>query len=85
MTEKIGSQLKKLYPDAKFNEIDGVRVDTEKEMIIFRASQNGPYLTVKFEGKSQEKYDVLKRQVNDILHKFSEIDFKSGVNVDSLK
>jgi len=85
VTEKIGSQLKKLYPDAKFNEIDGVRVDTEKEMIIFRASQNGPYLTVKFEGKSQEKYDVLKRQVNDILHKFSEIDFKSGVNVDSLK
>src|SRR3989339_17241 len=58
VTEKIGSQLKKLYPDAKFNEIDGVRVDTEKEMIIFRASQNGPYLTVKFEGKSQEKYDV---------------------------
>lgn len=84
VSEQIGGELKKLYPNAKFNEIDGVRVDTDEEMIIFRASQNGPYLTVKFEGKSQEKYDVLKSQVNEILHKFPEVDFKSGVNVDSL-
>jgi phosphomannomutase len=84
VSEKVGGELKKLYPAAKFNEIDGVRVDTDEEMIIFRASQNGPYLTVKFEAKTQEKYDVLKAQVNDILHKFEEVDFKSGVNVDSL-
>lgn len=84
VSEKIGGELRKLYPDAEFNEIDGVRVDTKEEMIIFRASQNGPYLTVKFEAKSQDKYDVLKKQVNEILHKFEEVDFKSGVNVDSL-
>ncbi len=83
--EKIGSELKKLYPNAKVNEIDGVRIDTAEEMIIFRASQNGPYLTIKFEAKSQNKYDLLKKQVNAILHKFTEIDFKSGVNVSSLE
>jgi len=81
---KIGKALKDLYPKAKFNEIDGVRMDTEKEMMIFRASQNGPYLTVKFEAKTKEKYDLLKKQVNDILHRFKEVDFKSGVNVESL-
>lgn len=84
VSEKIGTELKNFYPEAKYNTIDGVRIDTENEMVIFRASQNGPYLTVKFEGKTQQKYDVLKKQVSDILHKFPEVDFKSGVNVDSL-
>lgn len=84
VTDKIGGEIKKLYPTAKYVEIDGVRMDTEEEMMIVRASQNGPYLTIKFEGKSQEKYDLLKSQVNKILHSLSEIDFKSGVNVDSL-
>lgn len=84
VSEKIGGSIKKLYPDAKYIEIDGVRMDTEKEMLIVRASQNGPYLTVKFEAKSQKMYDTLKEQVSSILHSFKEIDFKSGVNVDSL-
>jgi phosphomannomutase len=84
VSEKIGGELRKLYPDAKYNEIDGVRMDTDQEMMIVRASQNGPYLTVKFEAKTQERYDILKKQVSEILHKFEEVDFKSGVNVDSL-
>ncbi|MCL4364144.1 phosphomannomutase/phosphoglucomutase [Patescibacteria group bacterium] len=84
VSEKIGAELKRLYPKAKYNTIDGVRIDTENEMIIFRASQNGPYLTVKFEAKNQDKFNELKKQVNEILHKFSEVDFKSGVNVSSL-
>ncbi|VVA44143.1 conserved hypothetical protein [Candidatus Roizmanbacteria bacterium] len=85
VTDKIGGEIKKLYPTAKYVEIDGVRMDTEEEMMIVRASQNGPYLTIKFEGKTQEKYDQLKGQVAKILHSIKEVDFKSGVNVDSLK
>jgi phosphomannomutase/phosphoglucomutase len=85
VTNKIGGEIKKLYPTAKYVEIDGVRMDTEEEMMIVRASQNGPYLTIKFEGKSQEKYDQLKEQVAKILHSIKEVDFKSGVNIDSLK
>lgn len=85
VSKKIGGEIKKLYPDAAYVEIDGVRMDTEKEMLIVRASQNGPYLTVKFEGKTQEAYDVLKKQVSTILHTFSEIDFASGVNTKALE
>lgn len=84
VTKKIGGSIKKLYPKAKYIEIDGVRMDTESEMLIVRASQNGPYLTVKFEAKSQNMYDQLKREINEILHSLKEVDFKSGVNVDSL-
>ena len=60
-------------------------MDTEHEMLIIRASQNGPYLTVKFEGKTQQAYDILKAQVNDILHKISEINFVEGVNIKALE
>ena len=31
------------------------------------------------------KYNLLKTQVNKILHSVNEVDFKSGVNVNSLK
>lgn len=85
VSEKIGGEMKALYPNARYVEIDGVRMDTENEMMIVRASQNGPYLTVKFEGKTQEAYDHLKRQVNDILHKYPEVDFSHGVNTAALE
>ncbi len=85
VSEKIGGEIKKLYPKANYVEIDGVRMDTDSEMMIVRASQNGPYLTIKFEGKTQEKYNLLKNQVSKILHGLKEVNFKSGVNVDSLK
>jgi phosphomannomutase / phosphoglucomutase len=84
VSEKIGGEMKKLYPQAKYVEIDGVRMDTDKEMLIVRASQNGPYLTVKFEGKTQEAYDTLKHQVSKILHTFPEVDFTHGVNTGAL-
>ena len=80
----IGNEMKKLYPNAAYVEIDGVRMDTEKEMLIVRASQNGPYITVKFEGKTQTSYNLLKNQIRDILRKYAEIDFKVGVNVTAL-
>ncbi len=85
VSEKIGGEMKKLYSDAAYVEIDGVRMDTKEEMLIVRASQNGPYLTVKFEGKTQEAYNKLKTQVSEILHKFPEVDFAKGVNTKALE
>ncbi|OGG02440.1 hypothetical protein A2Z33_05270 [Candidatus Gottesmanbacteria bacterium RBG_16_52_11] len=85
VTEKIGSAIKKFYPDARYTEIDGVRMDTDDEMLIVRASQNGPYLTVKFEGKTQAAYDNLKKRVNEILKAHGEIDFTVGVNTRALE
>ena len=80
----IGKELKDLYPDAEYIEIDGVRMDTKEEMAIVRASQNGPYITVKFEGKTQEQYDKLKGQIKEILSSHPEVDFSSGVNTHAL-
>jgi phosphomannomutase len=84
VSQKIGGEIKKLYPNASYVEIDGVRMDTQNEMLIVRASQNGPYLGIKFEGKTKESYDVLKKQISDILHAFKEIDFASGSNTTAL-
>jgi len=84
VSKKIGGELKRLYPRAKYIEIDGVRMDTKDEMIIIRASQNGPYITVKFEAKTKEMYDKIKKQISGILHRFKEVDFSYGVNVDAL-
>ncbi|MFH0749550.1 MAG: phosphomannomutase/phosphoglucomutase [Candidatus Gottesmanbacteria bacterium] len=84
VSKRIDAEMKKIYPDATYITIDGVRMDTKEEMMIVRASQNGPYLTVKFEGKTQEAYDKLKQQVSIILHGIPEIDFKSGTNTTAL-
>jgi len=60
---------------------DGVRLDLADGMFVVRYSQNGPYLTVKFEGKVQERYDALKRYICDLLHGFTEIDWQAKINV----
>ena len=33
VTDKIGAEIKKLYPTAEYIEIDGVRMDTEKKCL----------------------------------------------------
>jgi phosphomannomutase/phosphoglucomutase len=81
----IGGDIRKLYPNASYTEIDGVRMDTKEEMLIIRASHNGPYLTVKFEGKTKEAYDLLKGNASRILHSYAEVDFSEGVNTSALE
>lgn len=84
ISQKISKDLKKVFPSAQFVEIDGVRFDTKDEMGVVRASQNGPYLTIKYEARDQKGYDMLRKVISEILHKYSEIDFKDGVNTDAL-
>ena len=82
---KITKKLKSLFgKTASYIDIDGIRADTKDEMVIVRASQNGPYLTVKFEGRTKEKYNELKKKIKSILMKYKEVDFASGVNKDAL-
>jgi len=64
---------------------DGVRLEGSTEMLIIRYSQNGPYLTIKFEAKTQERYNELREYINKILHQYDEVDWKFGVNVESLQ
>lgn len=81
---KIRQEFTQQWPTAKYIDIDGIRMDTTDEMAIVRASQNGPYITVKFEGKTQELYDALKLTLRGILKKYPEIDWSKGVNTHAL-
>ncbi|MFZ2026221.1 MAG: hypothetical protein WAV30_02990, partial [Microgenomates group bacterium] len=65
-------------------EIDGIRMDLPGNMFVIRASQNGPYLTAKFEAKTQDKYDELKQFVARTLKEVSDVDMTKGVNTDAL-
>jgi len=79
----IGPELKKLYPQAEYVEIDGIRLDTPETMATVRASQNGPYLTIKYEAKTQSQYDQLKIELRKILKSHPQIDWSYGVNTDA--
>ena len=84
ITDKLKPEFLKLWPDGKYVEIDGVRVEYQGAMAIVRASQNGPYVTVKFEGKTQAVYDQMKVALKNILSKYPEIDWAKGVNTHGL-
>lgn len=84
VSKTVGDQVKKRYPNAVFTEIDGIRMDLPTSMFVIRASQNGPYLTVKFEAKQQNDYNELKQFIGKLLKSIKEIDMKNGVNTDAL-
>ncbi len=52
-------------------------------MASVRASQNGPYLTIKYEGKTHKQYDRLKVELRKILKAHTQIDWSYGVNLDA--
>ena len=83
ISQKITGDIKKAFPNAQFVTIDGIRFDTKNEMGVVRASQNGPYITVKYEAKDEENFERLRKELSSILHKYPEIDFSKGVNTDA--
>lgn len=89
LMKKIAEKLRQDFPVAEIIDDervgDGVRLEMEDSMFIIRYSQNGPYLTTKFEARTQEKYDELKKYINELLHSYNEVDWSFGVNVESLK
>src|SRR3989339_345284 len=88
LMDKIAEKLRADYPDAEViadeRAGDGVRLDMPDSMFIIRYSQNGPYLTVKFEAEDRNKYDSLKVYINKLLHGYAEVDWGFGVNTESL-
>ena len=62
---------------------DGVRVNGEDMMFVIRYSQNAPYLTVKFEGKTQERYDFLRKYIRELLEGYEEVNWESDINVNT--
>ncbi|MDD4333440.1 MAG: phosphomannomutase/phosphoglucomutase [Patescibacteria group bacterium] len=89
LIDEITKKLKIDWPQAEIIEGesagDGVRLNMEDSMFVVRYSQNGPYLTVKFEANTEEKYRELRDYISKLLHGYLEIDWTFGVNVESLK
>ncbi|MGI5841485.1 MAG: phosphomannomutase/phosphoglucomutase [Patescibacteria group bacterium] len=89
LMDKISQVLKSDYPDAEVIDDeragDGVRLNLADGMFVIRYSQNGPYMTIKFEATNEEKYGELKSYVNKLLHSYSEVDWTFGANLESLE
>lgn len=82
---KLSPILRKDFPEAQVIDDeragDGVRLDLPDSMFVVRYSQNGPYLTVKFEANNEEQYAKLKKYIYKLLHSFEEIDWASKISV----
>ena len=89
LIEKISGVAKNDFPKAEVisdeRAGDGVRLNLEDSMFVIRYSQNGPYLTIKFEAQTKEKYDELKKYLRGLLRTSEEIDWGYGINVESLE
>jgi phosphomannomutase / phosphoglucomutase len=87
---KLAPKLQELYPDAEVisdeRAGDGVRLELSDAMFVVRYSQNGPYLTIKFEARDKDRYEELRQGINKTLHDFPEIDWNSPIsaNVEAL-
>ncbi|OGD79649.1 hypothetical protein A2368_00165 [Candidatus Collierbacteria bacterium RIFOXYB1_FULL_49_13] len=77
---KVTDAFKKKWPQGEYTQIDGVRVDLPDRMAIVRASQNGPYAGVKFEGKTREIYEEMRQTVLEILKEQPEIVWGDPMN-----
>ncbi|KKS92706.1 MAG: Phosphomannomutase [Candidatus Collierbacteria bacterium GW2011_GWC2_43_12] len=81
----IKHDLITLWPEAKITDIDGVRLDTDELMVVIRASQNGPYITIRFEAQNEKLYNDIKVKIITLLSRYPEIDWREGINVYALK
>jgi len=91
--ESLALKFKADFPRAQITDKnvipgdDGVRADFEDGMIIFRYSQNGPYVTIKFEAKTEEVFDERRLYAKEILHRYPEMIWEDElcVNLDFLR
>lgn len=81
---KVFKGFKKIWPKAQYTLVDGVRIDTPDTMVSIRASQNGPYLGMKFEAKTKSQYENVKNKLKKFLYSFPDIDWSEGVNIEAL-
>jgi len=85
----IAQKLKTDFPQAEIIDDDragdGVRLNMTDGMFVIRYSQNGPYLTIKFESQVDQRYQELKQYIYQTLKLYPEIDWSAGTNLESLK
>lgn len=83
VADTIRLELINAFPGGEITDIDGIRIDHLDEMVIIRASQNGPYITIKFEAKTDTRYQEIKKILKTILESHPEIDFTKGTNTNA--
>ena len=87
LMEKINVVLKKDFSKAEVIDDeragDGVRLNLKEGMFVVRYSQNGPYITIKFEAKTETQYEKLKNYIRKLLKDYEEIDRTSRINVNA--
>ncbi|MDD5342526.1 MAG: phosphomannomutase/phosphoglucomutase [Patescibacteria group bacterium] len=77
--KEISVKFQKDFPEGKVTDErvipgdDGCRIDFKDGMMIFRYSQNGPYITVKFEAKDKETYEKRRLYVRDTLKSYPDM------------
>ena len=89
----LSIQFKKDFPDAQITDDtvipgdDGVRADYADGMMVFRYSQNGPYITIKFEAKDQATFEKRRTYVREMLEKYPDMIWADQlcVNLDFIK
>jgi len=88
LIENLSKQLIADFPDADVisdeRAGDGVRLNLPDAMFVVRYSQNGPYLTIKFEAKTKDRYEEIKKYLKNILLGHKEVDWTFGVNTEAL-
>lgn len=91
LIDKLAVILRKDFPNADVIDDeragDGLRLETKDDMFVLRYSQNGPYVTIKFESRSEEGYEKLKIYIANLLHTFPEVDWDNPIstNVEALR
>jgi phosphomannomutase/phosphoglucomutase len=84
LTKDLSEKLRKDFPDAEVIDDeragDGVRLELPDSMFVVRYSQNGPYVTIKIEAKTDNKYEELRKYLSDRLHEYPEIDWENDIS-----
>lgn len=79
IVKNLSQKFKADFPKAQITDEtiipgdDGTRADFSDGMIIFRYSQNGPYITIKFEAKDQKTYNQRRKYVKAMLKSYPEM------------
>lgn len=89
----LSVRFKKDFPDAQITDDtvipddDGVRADYDDGMMVFRYSQNGPYITIKFEATTEEVFEQRRKYVREMLMSYPDMIWKDQlcVNLDFIK
>ncbi len=89
---KLAPIFKKDFPDAQIIDDqrvgDGIRVEMADSMFVVRYSQNGPYIVIKFEARTDRDYEDLRKHILKALKAFPELEWaapnKINVNIRAL-